>query len=219
MHISVVSFTIDGSGLTLQQIELVANKSCTIQLAESARQKMLESYNWVQQAGYDNKPIYGVNTGFGSLARVSIPPSQSSALSRNLIRSHAAGVGPIADEPTTRVMMVLRANALENGVSGCGRLLVKHLLLLFNQIFSQNTDARFLRFQWEFGATCPFRTNVNLNPEGEAIINGETADAPPALSIAGLEPLSWKQRWSSHHQWGTAINCYSNIEYCGEIRS
>ena len=185
-----MSFTIDGSGLTLQQIELVANKSCTIQLAESARQKMLESYNWVQQAGYDNKPIYGVNTGFGSLARVSIPPSQSSALSRNLIRSHAAGVGPIADEQTTRVMMVLRANALAKGVSGCRPLLVEHLLHLLNVNILPK-----IPMQGSCGSSGDLAPLAHLglmligDPEGEAIINGETVDAPTALSIAGLEPI------------------------------
>ena len=86
-------------------------------LADTARDRMLESYSWVKQATTQDKPVYGVNTGFGSLARVKIDPAHSSQLSLNLIRSHAAGVGPILPVAETRAMMLLRANALAKGVS------------------------------------------------------------------------------------------------------
>lgn len=188
--ISITSISIDGSGLTLTQIEHIANKTCTVHLAKHARDKMLASYAWVQQAGQDNKPVYGVNTGFGSLARVSIPPTQSSALSRNLIRSHAAGVGPIADEPTTRVMMLLRANALAKGVSGCRPLLVEHLLHLLNVNILPK-----IPMQGSCGSSGDLAPLAHLglmligDPEGEAIVDGQTIGAPSALEQAGLPPI------------------------------
>ena len=80
---------------------------------------MLHSYQWVKKSSQtypkedsdkkqhgENIPIYGVNTGFGSLAQNSIPPQDSSKLSINLIRSHAAGVGPIAPRDVTRATMI-----------------------------------------------------------------------------------------------------------------
>ena len=94
---------------------------------------MLSSYRWVQEASAQDKPIYGINTGFGSLARIRIPSSQSALLSWNLIRSHAAGVGPIAPEDIARATMLLRANALSKGVSGCSPILVEKLLRFLNQ--------------------------------------------------------------------------------------
>ncbi len=151
---------------------------------------MLESYRWVQQVSTTNKPVYGVNTGFGSLARVSIPPSKSSLLSTNLIRSHAAGVGPIADEATTRVMVLLRANALAKGVSGCRPLLVDNLLQLLNTNILPK-----IPMQGSCGSSGDLAPLAHLglmligDPLGEATVNGQTVDAPTGLKQAGLEPL------------------------------
>jgi histidine ammonia-lyase len=89
---------------------------------------MERSLAWVQSVTHGDAPIYGINTGFGSLARVRIPPESTATLSRNLIRSHAAGVGPKAPEEVVRAMMLLRANALARGVSGCRPALVETLL-------------------------------------------------------------------------------------------
>ena len=151
---------------------------------------MITSYQWVQQVFTTNKPVYGVNTGFGSLARVSIPPSKSSLLSTNLIRSHAAGVGPIADEATTRVMLLLRANALAKGVSGCRPLLVDNLLQLLNTNILPK-----IPMQGSCGSSGDLAPLAHLglmligDPLGEATVKGETTDAPTALKHAGLQPL------------------------------
>ena len=77
---------------------------------------MQHSYQWVRDSANLDMPIYGVNTGFGSLARVRIHREQSALLSKTLIRSHAAGVGPIASRDICRATMLLRANALAKGV-------------------------------------------------------------------------------------------------------
>lgn len=181
---------ITGNDLTLSQIEAIAYKRSTVLLCESARTKMLRSYKWVQDISTTNKPVYGVNTGFGSLARVSIPPHQSSLLSTNLIRSHAAGVGPIADEPTTRVMLLLRANALAKGVSGCRPLLVDNLLQLLNT----NVLPK-IPMQGSCGSSGDLAPLAHLglmligDPLGEAVVNGQSITAPEALETAGIQPL------------------------------
>ncbi len=89
---------------------------------------MGRSYAWVREAGKRDVPVYGVNTGFGALARVPIAEKDRARLSLNLIRSHAAGVGPSLPESVVRAMMLLRANALAKGVSGCRPLLVDTIL-------------------------------------------------------------------------------------------
>ncbi len=157
---------------------------------------MLQSYRWVQEVSQTNKPVYGVNTGFGSLARVSIDPAQSSQLSTNLIRSHAAGVGPIADEATTRVMLLLRANALSKGVSGCRPLLVENLLHLLNVNILPK-----IPMQGSCGSSGDLAPLAHLglmligDPLGEAILYNDDGtskemDAPTALALAGIEPLT-----------------------------
>jgi len=126
------SLAIDGSSLTLHDVVDVARSHREVILADSARAAMQRSYAWVQKAAQDDQPVYGVNTGFGSLARVRIDPAHSSLLSLNLIRSHAAGVGAILPVPETRAMMLLRANALAKGVSGCRPLIVDTILAMLN---------------------------------------------------------------------------------------
>jgi histidine ammonia-lyase len=151
---------------------------------------MLKSYKWVQNACNSDKPIYGVNTGFGSLARVRIPPSQSSLLSTNLIRSHSAGVGPIADEETTRAMILLRANALSKGVSGCRPLLVDTLIDMLNKGLLP-----MIPMQGSCGSSGDLAPLAHLglvligDPLGEAIWKGERLPADQALAAADIPPL------------------------------
>ena len=121
-----------GNTLTIEDVVAVARQNKDVALSDQARKSMLKSYKWVREASLGDRAIYGVNTGFGSLARLRIPPEESSQLSRNLIRSHAAGVGPIAPPDVTRAMMLLRANALSKGVSGCRPLLVEYLIAFLN---------------------------------------------------------------------------------------
>ena len=153
---------------------------------------MLESYHWVQAIcnQESSPPVYGVNTGFGSLARVQIPPSQSSLLSTNLIRSHAAGLGPIADEATTRATLLLRANALSKGVSGCRPLLVDTILEMLNQ-----NCLPVLPMQGSCGSSGDLAPLAHLglaligDPLGEICWKGEILPAPEALSKANIAPL------------------------------
>src|SRR4029079_3205664 len=72
--------------------------------------------------------VYGVTTGFGDLATRSIDPADDAQLQENLLTSHAAGVGPALPRETVRAMLLLRANTLALGHSGCRSLIVERLL-------------------------------------------------------------------------------------------
>jgi histidine ammonia-lyase len=132
---------LDGNSLRLAEVRLVARSPLPVRLADHARTAMRASRAWVEAAASGalvdadgaSLPIYGVNTGFGSLARVRIPPEQVHALSMNLIRSHAAGVGPALRADQVRGMMLLRANALAKGASGCRPELVDTLCAMLTR--------------------------------------------------------------------------------------
>ena len=77
--------------------------------------------------------VYGVNTGFGKLSDVKIEPGEVQALQRNLVRSHACGVGDPLPEPEVRAMLLLRANVLAKGFSGVRPRVVEMLLAMLNR--------------------------------------------------------------------------------------
>ena len=153
---------------------------------------MAASHAWVD--GITHMPVYGVNTGYGSLARVRIDSHQISELSWNLVRSHAAGVGPEVPVADVRAMMLLRANALAKGASGCRPVLVERLNEMLNAEVTPVVPSRgscgssgdlaplahlgLVVFKGEDGSTA-----------GTARHGGETMDASEAMARAGLEQL------------------------------
>ena len=179
-----------GNTLTIEDVIAVARQKKEVALSVQARESMNKSYQWVRDASMGDRAIYGVNTGFGSLARLRIPPEQSSQLSRNLIRSHAAGLGPIAPPDVTRAMMLLRANALSKGVSGCRPLLVDNLIAFLN-----HNLLPVIPMKGSCGSSGDLAPLAHLglvligDPLGEAMLNGEKLSAPQALERIGLEPI------------------------------
>src|SRR5262245_31119684 len=110
--------TLDGSSLTLEQIVAIADRDEPVALADAARARVAASRTVVEVRARRDEPVYGINTGFGSFAEVKIAPEALGTLQLNLLRSHAAGVGPPLPARTVRAAMALRANVLAKGFSG-----------------------------------------------------------------------------------------------------
>ena len=110
--------TLDGESLSLAQLARVAEEGDTVQVDAEARRRVAAARAVVEAQAAGEAAVYGVNTGFGSLADVRIAPGDLAALQVNLLRSHAAGVGEPLDVPAVRAMMALRANVLAKGYSG-----------------------------------------------------------------------------------------------------
>ena len=124
---------LDGSSLTVDQLVTAARRpSTTIQAHPKALAALADSRTLVDQAIAQGKTVYGINTGFGKLANVTIPTEQLAELQVNLIRSHAAGVGDPLPAEVVRAAMVLRANVLLRPTSGVRPELVTALLDLIN---------------------------------------------------------------------------------------
>jgi histidine ammonia-lyase len=124
---------IDGRNLTLEEIERVALDRAKVRLSAGVRERMDRSRRLVEEILTSRKVVYGINTGFGRLCQVIIPPDRITRLQRNLVASHAAGVGPMLPEEVVRAMMLLRANVLAKGCSGVRPLVVGHLMTLLNE--------------------------------------------------------------------------------------
>lgn len=125
--------SLDGHGLTLEEIEAVARETAIrVVLSDEARERVRASREVIESKVRAGERVYGVTTGFGRLADVAIAPDERTALQHNLVRSHASGMGAPLPRETVRSIMLLRANALARGVSGCRDVVIDALLALLN---------------------------------------------------------------------------------------
>jgi len=123
---------ITGEDLTLDEVFQTANGR-KVQLSADAEQRILKAYQTVKEKIDEKKPVYGITTGFGKLSNITINQTQSSQLQKNLIMSHACGVGKPFSEEVTRAIMLLRANTLANGHSGVHLRVVGTLIEMLNR--------------------------------------------------------------------------------------
>ena len=126
------SVTLDGQPLTLVEIEAVSLHACKVTIAPPAQTRMAASRAAIEQILAAGQTVYGMNTGFGKLSDVSVPPDKLAQLQTNLVRSHAGGVGQPLSEAESRAMLLLRANVLAKGFSGSRPALVGLLVAMLN---------------------------------------------------------------------------------------
>ncbi len=127
------TFTLDGQSITLNSFyEMVSTKEAVFKLADSARQKMQKSRDYIEGRIKTGEVIYGVNTGFGAFSSVRISDSEIEQLQKNLIRSHSMGIGDPFTREQSKGMMILRANTLARGHSGVRVAVVEKILEFLN---------------------------------------------------------------------------------------
>src|SRR5881296_38530 len=124
--------TLDGHSLSIADVVAVARHGVRVAIAPRAVAAVTASRRTVEAAVARGDTIYGVNTGFGKLAHVRIKPEQTRELQRNLIRSHASGVGDPLSVDVVRAMMLLRANVLVRGTSGVRSALPELIVEMLN---------------------------------------------------------------------------------------
>jgi histidine ammonia-lyase len=179
---------LSGQRLTLEQITEVARGVERVALAPAARQRVEAARRVVEKITEEGRIVYGVNTGFGKLADVHIPPTELRELQLNLVRSHACGVGPVLSESETRAMMLLRANVLALGYSGARPLIVETLLLMLERGVHPIIPEK-----GSVGASGDLAPLAHLAltviGEGEAVYKNERMASIEALRRAGIEPV------------------------------
>jgi histidine ammonia-lyase len=123
---------LDGSSLTLDDLVAIAYTEAPIAIADGARPRVRAARDVVDDYARREAPAYGINTGFGSFAEVTIPSESLHELQVNLLRSHAAGVGEPLPVPVVRAMTALRANVLAKGYSGIRLETLEAVVALLN---------------------------------------------------------------------------------------
>jgi histidine ammonia-lyase len=179
---------LNGQPLTLAEIESVAVHGCAVELASAARECMAASRALIEHIVATGQTVYGVNTGFGKLADVRISSDHLAQLQTNLVRSHAGGVGQPLSEPESRAMLLLRANVLAKGFSGCRVEVAELLIAMLNARVHPVIPEK-----GSVGASGDLAPLAHLAlvviGEGEAFYDGQRIAGGEALRRAGLTPL------------------------------
>ncbi len=124
---------IDGHHLGIEDVVSVARDQVKVEISPLGLENIERSRAWLESVLATDRPVYGINTGFGIFADRRISRKDSNQLSRNLILSHAVGTGPALDDEIVRAAMLVRANTLSKGYSGIRRELVQTLLEMVNK--------------------------------------------------------------------------------------
>lgn len=178
-----------GFDLTLPDVRSVAQREVRVALSPAARRAMTRSRRVVEKAASGGERVYGVTTGFGKFADVSIPPARIRELQRNLIVSHAAGVGNPLPETVVRAMMVLRANALARGQSGIRVRTVETLLaMLAADVLPVVPEKGSVGASGDLAPLAHLA--LGLIGEGTVLRDGRTVSAARALKAARIRPVT-----------------------------
>lgn len=176
----------NGETLTIEQVALVARTEIPVRLELPPR--FHASHELVAARAAGSEPVYGINTGFGLLATIPIPGDQVQELQRNLVMSHAAGVGDPVPTDVCRAMLLLRLNALAKGFSGVREDVVQLLVEMLNRRVHPIIPSR-----GSVGASGDLAPLAHLAMVmiglGEAEFQGARLPGAEALDRAGLSPL------------------------------
>lgn len=180
---------LDGYSLTLEQVAQVARNFEKVEISETGLEQIAAGRAIVAKVLEEERPVYGISTGFGDFSRVFISKGEREKLQRNLILSHAAGVGEHLPEDVVRAAMLLRANSLCKGYSGVRVSTVTMLAEMLNHRIYPAVPAK--GSVGASGDLAPLSHMVLVMlGEGQAFLEGRLVSGKEALAKAGLSPVS-----------------------------
>jgi histidine ammonia-lyase len=179
--------------LTLADLRRIYEHPTTLQVSAHDRRSIAVAGDMVERIVAAGDAAYGINTGFGLLAQTRIPTTQLELLQRNLLLSHAAGVGEALPDAVVRLILVLKVNALARGYSGVSMGLVDALLaLLAHEVYPV------IPSQGSVGASGDLAPLAHLSIVllglGEVRVAGRILPAAEGLRLAGLEPIKLRAK-------------------------
>jgi histidine ammonia-lyase len=182
---------LDGENLSFEQVLAIsygAPADPRVVLSEKARQQVVRSAAAVEKLVERGEIAYGITTGFGAFKDKIISPDETRLLQKNILMSHAVGVGEPFDIPTTRAIILIRANTLARGFSGIGLSTLEMLIEFLNRGISPVIPSK-----GSLGASGDLAPLAHmalpLIGEGEALVNGEIFSGKAALGKVGLTPM------------------------------
>jgi histidine ammonia-lyase len=180
--------TLVAGQLSLADLRAVWQAPVPVSLHPSAQADIAASAAAIERIVAKGEAAYGINTGFGKLAKTRIPDAQLELLQRNLILSHSVGVGEPMSEATVRLLMVTKAASLARGMSGVRPVVVETLLALLNAGIVPHIPVK--GSVGASGDLAPLsHMTLALMGEGPVSVKGQRMPAADALKAAGIAPL------------------------------
>lgn len=190
-----MSFLIDTEKIiTLKDVQTIIDTNVTLELSDKAKQNITACRDYLDKKMASQKePIYGINTGFGSLCNVIIPDSQLEQLQTNLVMSHACGMGHEVPVEIVRLMLLLKIQSLSYGKSAVQLKTVERLIDLYN-----NKVYPIVYEQGSLGASGDLSPLAHmclpLLGMGEVNYQGNKYPASEVLKQLNLEPITLKSK-------------------------
>lgn len=188
-----MTIKLTGNTLTLKDIYAVAYEQEKVMIHQDSRHKIVRCREYVDKIIREKRVVYGLTTGFGKFANITIPADQIDELQENLIKSHATGVGNKLSIPETRTVMLLRINVLANGHSGIRYETIQLLTDMLNAGVHP-----FIPEKGSVGASGDLAPLSHLAlvmlGYGTAEYQGQILPGDEALKAAGLNPIKLKAK-------------------------
>jgi histidine ammonia-lyase len=207
--VTVSSLSLNGESLTIDQVLAVAEGvpgTPVVELSPDATHKVQRAQQAVAELIAGGEIVYGITTGFGAFKDQIIDPGQVQQLQRNIVMSHAVGVGPPFDRQTVRALMLIRANTLAKGHSGVRLETLRLLMEMLNRGVHPVVPS-----QGSLGASGDLAPLAHmalvLIGEGEAEYQGQVLAGSDALRLAGLAPTTLAAKEGLALTNGTAVMC------------
>lgn len=172
----------------LGQLRAIYQQHAAFELDPAAREAVAQSASTVQQIITEQRTVYGITTGFGLLARTSIPADSLARLQRNLLLSHCTGTGPLLDDASVGLIMALKVASLARGFSGVRWEIIQALSVLYTAGVYPCIPS-----QGSVGASGDLAPLAHMSAVligvGQVRYRGQIMPASEGLAIAGLQAL------------------------------
>lgn len=185
----MLNLNLNPGKLRLSDLLQIRHSAVRVSLEPACIEAIERSVQTVATLIAEGRSIYGVNTGFGLLARTRIPTAELEQLQRAIVLSHAAGTGAMMEESTVRLLMVLKINSLARGYSGIRLLVIEALIRLLDaEVYPCIPQKGSCGASGDLAPLAHMSTV--LLGEGEVLHKGERLSGLRGLQIAGLEPIT-----------------------------
>lgn len=185
---------ISNKHLSIETVAQIISEKATLKLSEDAKNRIVACRAFLDKKIEESThPIYGINTGFGSLHNTSIDRKDLEQLQKNLVMSHACGTGPKVKSEIVKLMLLLKIQGLSYGHSGVTLATVERLVWHFN-----NDVLPVVYEQGSLGASGDLAPLAHLSLPllgmGEVEVKGNTMPAKMVLEKHGLEPIALRSK-------------------------